>query len=131
MYTKWKLKERLLCLIKPTFLPLVENRRTGVVLALLFRVRKLFSATLMDTLLSHFVRYMGFILHRLRLTVWRLYGRDRRKKNIWVSQALVGWELLEFKLLTTVEAMTMLETKLFMGSPLSYFDAGLQLTSCN
>jgi hypothetical protein len=28
-----------------------------------------------------------------------------------------------------VEAMTMLETKLFMGSPLSYFGAGLQLTS--
>jgi hypothetical protein len=74
---------------------------------------------------------MGVILHRLKLTVWRLYGRDRRKKQIWVSQALVGWELLEFKLLTTVEAMTMLETKLFMGSPLSYFDAGLQLTSCN
>jgi hypothetical protein len=25
---------------------------------------------------------MGFILHRLGLKVWRLYGRDRRKKKI-------------------------------------------------
>lgn len=96
-----KLESGCFCLINPTFLPLVENRRTGVVLALLFRVRKLLSTTLMDTLLSHFVEKMGFILHRLGLKVWSLYGRDRRKKKVKVSQALVGWELLEFKLLTT------------------------------
>ena len=36
-----------------TFLPLVKDGRTGVVLALLIRIGKLLSTTLMDTLLGH------------------------------------------------------------------------------
>jgi hypothetical protein len=38
---------------QPTFLPLVEDGRTRVVLALLIWIGKLFPATLMDTFLRH------------------------------------------------------------------------------
>ena len=59
-------------LIKLTFLPLVENRRTGVVLALLIRVRKLLSTTLMDTLLGHVASSFRFVLHRLELKIFKV-----------------------------------------------------------
>lgn len=65
-------EHRLMLLAQLTFLPLVENRRTGVVLALLIRVRKLLSTTLMDTLLGHFASIMMFVLHQLELTIFRV-----------------------------------------------------------
>jgi hypothetical protein len=61
---QWQVKTASALLAQPTFLPLVENGRTRVVLALLIRIGKLFSATLMDTLLSHFVNSLRPALHR-------------------------------------------------------------------
>jgi hypothetical protein len=43
-----------------------------VVLALLIRVRKLLSTTLMDTLLGHFGSSSRFVLHKLELRIFKV-----------------------------------------------------------
>lgn len=77
-----------------TFLPLMEDGRTGVVLALLSSVRVLLAAALMHALLSHDERLLRDLLGRL----WfQEIGLEEREKRWSISKSLVGWELLEFR----------------------------------
>lgn len=61
---QWQVKTASALPGQPTFLPLVENGRTRVVLALLIWIGKLFPATLMDTFLRHFASSIRPALYR-------------------------------------------------------------------